>query len=210
MKTVGSILKESRIAKGYSLEQVEKATKIRSKFLEAIESDDYSGLPSPAYAKGFVKNYGDFLGLESSRVLAFFRRQTKEPSRSALLPKQQEELERKFFRLTPGRFLALFVLSLIVIFLLYLGIQYRTFQSAPRLTLDSLKESIVSQRRVDVMGITDPDATVTVNGISVLIRSDGRFFDQVNLDEGENTIIIVSTSRYGKTTTLEKKVTYQP
>ncbi|TSC61071.1 MAG: transcription regulation protein, partial [Parcubacteria group bacterium Gr01-1014_107] len=71
-------LKEARVSKGYTLEQVEKATKIRSKFLTAIESDDYARLPSPLYAKGFVKNYGDFLGLESSRMLAFFRRQTKQ------------------------------------------------------------------------------------------------------------------------------------
>ncbi len=210
MNTVGSILKEARITKGYTLKQVEKATKIRSKFLEAIEADDYTTLPSPAYAKGFVKNYSDYLGLESLRVLAFFRRQTKEPPRSTLLPKQQEEIERRFFRLTPSRFLALFIVSLVIIFLSYLGLQYKNLQSSPTLVLDSPKETRVHERRVEVLGKTDADATVTINGLSVLVRSDGRFFDQLNLAEGVNKIVVVSTSRFGKTTTLTQELSFQP
>lgn len=210
MKTVGSIFKEARILKGLSLEQVEKATKIRTKFLESIEADDYTTLPSSAYAKGFVKNYSDFLDLESTRVLAFFRRQTKEPPRSTLLPKEEQEIEKTFFRLTPGRFLALFIFGLIVLFLSYLGLQYRKLQSSPSILLDSPKETLVHEKRIDVFGKTDPDATVTVNGVSVFVRSDGRFFDQRNLEEGKNMITIVSASRYGKTTTVEKEVTYEP
>ena len=68
MKTVGSILKEARTARNITLAQTEEATKIRLKFLKAIESDDYSGLPSLSYAKGFVKNYSEYLGLDSSMV----------------------------------------------------------------------------------------------------------------------------------------------
>ena len=61
MKTVGSILKEAREAKRFSLDQVEQATKIRRNFLEAIEGDAYHVLPSVSYAKGFVKNYAGYL-----------------------------------------------------------------------------------------------------------------------------------------------------
>ncbi len=210
MKTVGSILKETREGKGYTFEQVEKATKIRAKFLQAIEADDYTTLPSPAYAKGFVKNYSVFLELDVDWVLAFFRRQTKEPPRSTLLPKQQEELEKRFFRLTPSRFLVLFVVSLILIFLSYLGLQYRKLKSPPVLTLESPKEQIVKDKRVDILGKTDADATVMINNISVLVRSDGRFFDQISLNDGLNTIVISATSRYGKTMTITRDVTYEP
>jgi len=61
MNTVGTMLKDARVAKGISLGEVEKQTKIRIKFLEAIERDAYHVLPSPIYAKGFVKNYSEYL-----------------------------------------------------------------------------------------------------------------------------------------------------
>lgn len=203
MKTVGEMLKVARLGKNYSLTDVEKTTKIRLKFLEAIENDDYSKLPSLSYAKGFVKNYAEFLGLNSRHILAFFRRQTEEVSRSSLLPKGlAAPLNRSMFRLTPGRFLALLITSFLTVFLLYFGIQYMRLNHPPTLVIDAPKDHLVTtQRRLDVFGKTEADATVTINGTSVLVRSDGRFFDQLQLENGVNKIVIVATSRFDKTTT---------
>jgi transcriptional regulator with XRE-family HTH domain len=211
MKTVGSILKEERIRKGLTFEQAETATKIRLKFLKAIESDDYSGLPSLSYAKGFVKNYSEYLGLDSSTVLAFFRRQTAEVTRSSLLPKGvSEQLGKSLFQLTPGKFLAGVLVALALIFLGYLGFQYRKLNQPPGLSVDSpANHLVVHERRVDIFGKTDPDATVTVNGINVLVRGDGQFFDQTHLDTGVNKITIIATSRFGKTTTVVREVGLQ-
>jgi hypothetical protein len=89
----------------------------------------------------------------------------------------------------------------------YFIIQYSRLQASPVLTIEKPEqEKIVEDRKVDILGTTDSDATVTVNGVSVLVRSDGKFFDQVSLDPGINTITISSTSRYGKTTTIVRKV----
>src|SRR3989344_4071170 len=108
MKTVGSILEQARAAKNITLEEAEKVTKIRAKFLEAMEADDYSQLPSISYAKGFVKNYSEYLGLDSKTVLAFFRRQTTDVSRASLLPKKESAaFNKSFIQLTPGKFLAI-------------------------------------------------------------------------------------------------------
>lgn len=209
MKTVGSILQEARIVKKISLEQAETATKIRMKFLQAIESDDYTDLPSVSYAKGFVRNYAEYLGLDSVMVLAFFRRQTAEVSKSSLLPKK-DVLAPSRFQLTPGRFLAAILIALVLIFLGYLGFQYRKLNLPPGLSVDSpSNQVVVHERRVDILGKTDPDATVTVNGINVLVRGDGKFFDQIQLDSGVNKITIVATSRFGKTTTVVREVGLQ-
>lgn len=211
MKTVGSILKEARGAKSITLAQAEEATKIRLKFLQAIESDNYSSLPSLSYAKGFVKNYSEYLGLDSSTVLAFFRRQTAEVTRSSLLPKGvSEPLNKSLFQLTPGKFLAGILIALVLIFLGYLGFQYRKLNQPPGLSVDSPSNQIVvHERRVDVLGKTDADATVTVNGINILVRGDGKFFDQTPLDTGVNKITIIATSRFGKTTTIVREVGLQ-
>ena len=207
MKSVGSLLRETRIGKGILLEDVEKATRIRYKFLEAIEDDDYQSLPSSAYAKGFVKNYSEFLGLDSQMTLAFLRRQSQEATKQSLLPKKPNAPEESLFRLTPGRFLTLLLGICIVLFLSYFIFQYRQLQQPPLLTIEAPKQDIiVEEAKVDVLGRTSPDATVTVNGVSILVRSDGKFFDQVSLEPGVNTITITSTSRFGKSTTVVRKV----
>lgn len=211
MKTVGGILKEARTAKKITLPDAERATKIRLKFLESIEQDDYSTLPSLSYAKGFVKNYSEFLGLDSGIVMAFFRRQTTDVSRLSLLPKAESaSLKKSLFRLTPGRFLAGLLVALVLIFLAYLGMQYGRLNQAPGLTVDSPAHQLVTyEPRVDILGKTDSDATVTVNGTSVLVRGDGKFFDQVSLTPGVNKITVAATSRFGKSTTIVREVGLQ-
>jgi len=64
----------------------------------------------------------------------------------------------------------------------------------------------VSDPRLQILGNTDPDATVTINGVSVLVRGDGKFFDQVALNPGVNTFTIIATSRLGKSTTIIRDI----
>lgn len=208
MRTVGQMLREKRLAKGYTLEKVEQATKIRRKFLEAIEIDDYKVLPSSAYAKGFIKNYGDMLGLNSTDLLAFFRRQTIEGQKTSPFPKQvTDPMHRSLFELTPSKFVAFLVLGLFGMLVLYFGLQYRKLSQPPILVVEKPRDaSEVKGRRTEVEGVTDGDATVTVNGVTVIVRSDGKFFEQVSIDAGVNIIEVVATSRYGKTVSVERKV----
>jgi cytoskeletal protein RodZ len=212
MKTVGSILKEARLERKLSLDQMEQATKIRRKFLEALEADNYSSMPSLAYAKGFVKNYSKFLGLDIERVLAVFRRQNAEISKSSILPKRDiETLNASFFQLTPSRFVWIVISGLLLLFLMYFGLQYKKILAPPILNIESPKNNIsVTDKRIDVMGVTDADATVTINGISALVRNDGKFFDRVTLDNGTNTVTVIATSRYGKTNSVIRSVILLP
>lgn len=210
MNTVGTMLKEARVAKGISLADVEKQTKIRLKFLEAIEQDAYHLLPSLLYAKGFVKNYSAYLGLDSNMIMAFFRRQTDEIKRSVLLPKKSQDIDTKRFRLTPGRFITFLLVVLSIIFLSYFFFQYKKLQQPPELTITKpINETLVGEKKLDVLGTTNPDATVMVNGLSVTVREGGKFFTQVSLEPGVNTITVVSTSRFGKTKTESVKVGLQ-
>lgn len=210
MNTVGTMLKQARVAKGISLLDVEKQTKIRLKFLEAIERDAYQLLPSPVYAKGFVKNYSEFLGLDSNTIMAFFRRQSDDVRKTVILPKKAQEIEAKGLRLTPGRFITMLLIGLSVIFLSYFFIQYRRLQRPPELTITKpINESIVGEKKLDVMGETNSDTTITVNGLSVSVRGDGKFFTQVTLESGVNTITVIATSRFGKTKTEVVKVGLQ-
>lgn len=212
MRTVGEMLRTRRTERRMSLEDVERKIRIRVRFLRAIEADDYGKLPSRAYAEGFVRTYGKFLGFNEKNITAFFRRQLAEPSKSMLLPKKTDAVLRSsWVRLTPSRFLAILLLGFLSIFAVYFGFQYKALNDPPRLTVSvPQNDSTIDSTRVDVIGETDPDATITVQGISVLVREDGKFFDQVQLQPGTNTITVISTSRLGKTAVVERSVIHVP
>jgi hypothetical protein len=62
--TIGQKLESARHAKGVSVSEAGQATKILSKFIEAMESDDFGALSAPVYAKSFIKMYAKYLGIE--------------------------------------------------------------------------------------------------------------------------------------------------
>ena len=65
---IGALLEKKRREKGLSLKDVEQATKIRTRYLEGLESEDYSALPDAVYVQGFLKTYANFLGLDGERL----------------------------------------------------------------------------------------------------------------------------------------------
>lgn len=73
METVGQILKSARIEKKLSLEDVAKATSIRSKYLEAIENDDYKNTPGDVFVKGIIRTYGNYLGLNGAELVDIYK-----------------------------------------------------------------------------------------------------------------------------------------
>jgi hypothetical protein len=67
---VGATLRKARTDRGVELSEVETATKIRRRYLNAIENEAWDVLPGPAYATGFVRAYADYLGLDGARMAA--------------------------------------------------------------------------------------------------------------------------------------------
>ena len=65
---VGNKLREARARRKLSLEEVEAETKIRVRYLEAIENEEWDQLPEDAYARAFIRTYGRFLGLDGDRL----------------------------------------------------------------------------------------------------------------------------------------------
>ncbi|HEX6787712.1 MAG TPA: helix-turn-helix domain-containing protein [Gaiellaceae bacterium] len=64
MFEIGNSLREARMRQGLDYPQVELATKIRAKYIRALEEEEFEILPSGTYIKGFMRSYADFLGLD--------------------------------------------------------------------------------------------------------------------------------------------------
>ncbi len=78
--SIGEIFSKARAKRGISIKDVEKDIKIRSKYLTAIENDDYKQIPGQAYVIGFIKNYADYLQIESQDLIARYQSENEDPA----------------------------------------------------------------------------------------------------------------------------------
>lgn len=208
MRTVGQVLKQERLDKILTLEEVEKATKIRKELLEALEEGHYSKLPPPTFVQGFIKNYGKFLGLDSEKLLAIFRREfsdQKNPPR--IMDSFINPVDNNRFKLTPAKTISSTVLVLIIIFFIYLWFEYRFLVGAPFLQVDQPRDQItISIPLIQVRGKTDPEAKISINNQEIAVDVNGKFSQEIKLVESVNTITITSSLKTGKSSKVERTV----
>ena len=72
-ETIGQRLKKAREYRNLTFEKVEEATHIRAQFLRALEADDFSAMPSPVQARGFLRNYAQYLRLDLDQMVEELR-----------------------------------------------------------------------------------------------------------------------------------------
>ena len=72
MTPLGESLQRARLARGVTLEEAERDTRISHRYLEALENENFGLLPAPVYARGFLRTYARYLGLEPVDLLPLF------------------------------------------------------------------------------------------------------------------------------------------
>jgi len=207
-KTLGQRLKACRLRKKFTLEEVEEATKIRLRYLEAIEADNHRHLPSPVYLSGYLTRYANFLDLSSREILAQYRAEsggTRHESHKKYfrLAKEMEELR---ITITPKTFLVAIIVLLVVGVLGYIGWQVKKFSDPPRLEITAPTADVVNAEEVIVEGTTSPTAKVAINGQDVAVDEQGAFSQKVGLAHGVNNIEVKATNRLEKETVRVLKI----
>lgn len=72
MTPLGETLRRARLSKGITFEDAERVTRISRKYLEALEVENFGILPAPVFARGFLRSYADYLGLDPGALMPFF------------------------------------------------------------------------------------------------------------------------------------------
>ncbi len=133
--SIGEYLRTEREKKGLSLTDVEKETKIRVKYLQALESENFQEIPGRAYVLGFLRAYARFLGIDEEEIVSTYKQQHPDEFWEVSLEQIKEEGEKgefrenrkvQLFRLFEnkrflGRMVAIFVLGALIFGAIFFG-----------------------------------------------------------------------------------------
>ena len=206
-KSLQDLLNEKLSEKGLNLEGLKSKVGISPRFLDAIFSGSYKNLPALPYVRGYISTLADFLGIEFEELWNSYK-DTLGLSRSGIL----DELPSNRFAIKNINVKFLSIASLVLLIVLYFGVQAFNHFKSVELTLLNFPESslTISTSTFLILGKTNPEAKVLVDNEEVLVTSDGNFSKELQLNLGINMLKISAKKLFGSEKTLEKEIIYEP
>lgn len=190
MKSIGSLIKEGRKRRRLSIDRLSQQTKIKPRYIRAMEKEEWQIIPNFAVARGFIQNVAAAVGIDPETAAALLRRDFQEKKTSPVTARQ--------IWWTPRITVTLFSVVVAGAVLFYLTSQYLTYVAPPPLSAQVVKNG----GAVVISGKTDKEASVLVNGEPALVQDDGTFKISVNAKDGDS-LTIEALSRSGKATKKE-------
>ena len=187
-------------------------TRVKLEYLQAIERNDFSGLPAAVFVKGFIRSYARVLELDPQPLLALLRRDYKTTAHGTLRPQDIIVTTTRQPRLPKTlRLLLIGTVALAGVLGSYIGWQWLLLNRPPEIILTHPSELAEVESQFSVMGRTSTNSTVTVNGQPVPLKPDGFFVAEVELPKiGIATIVVEARDPKGKSTVIERQVRIKP
>ncbi len=207
--SLGEILKKAREEKGVKLEDVAEETKVQAKYLEFLEQDNYDKLPATVYSKGFLRQYGNYLGLDVEKLVILYN---KERSIAFNVKSTGEKTNIRSIKepklvITPKIVFISFLSILIISVFIYLWRQVGSLIAPPSLVLSSpASDIIVSSDNIIVAGTTDSYVEITLNGRIIEVNDDGAFTEEYTLQKGLNIVELKAINKLKKETIVTRKI----
>ena len=186
----------ARERKGVDLYRAERDTKIRARYLGALERGDYKELPGAVYTKGFLRNYALYLGLDPDEILTQWRRERGDsgPSQPVIAVPRPIATPRRGLTFSPGVIVAALLTLFVLLIGAYLAIQLMRFAKPPTIAVSDPKVATLTvaetQTTYVLRGTSIPGATVTVEGAAgsrqATADSTGVWSVEVDLRRGKN------------------------
>ena len=193
----------ARERKGVDLYRAERDTKIRARYLAALERGDYRELPGAVYTKGFLRNYALYLGLDPDEVLLQWRRERGAPQEPApvIAVPRPIAAPRRGLTFSPSLIVFALLIALVAVFVGWLGLQLLRFSKPPTIAVTSPAVAVleVDEDATSYLleGTTIAGGSVTVKTADVEARANadsaGQWELKVDLRRGENQFRITAT-----------------
>jgi cytoskeleton protein RodZ len=180
----GSKLKQAREARQLTLHEIEWATKIRAEFLQALEEDRFDLLPSGTHARGFLRSYARYLGLDADALVDEYNHAAG-VSTEIISTRPAVMSRRRDLAVTPGMIVGVALIVLIGIFGFYLKTQFDKYQASraadaqptPQLHLSALPTPSPSPTPIAV-----PSASPSPTGVVLVVRLDAPAWLSIDID----------------------------
>jgi cytoskeletal protein RodZ len=195
----------ARERKGVDLFRAERDTKIRARYLAALERGDYRELPGAVYTKGFLRNYALYLGLDPDEILLQWRRERGDgPSSDPVLVVPRTVVApRQGITISPKVFGGLLLALVVVLVVGYVATQLVRFSQPPTITLTDPSSAVVtvdaSVTSYTLRGSSSPGATISITipgrdqPVQVTAANDGTWSSAVELRRGRNQFSVTAT-----------------
>ncbi len=195
--------KRARTDRNLSLEQCAEKINIQKKYLLALESSDYDAIPGDVYARTWIRQYADLLGLDPLESVKGYQeeknRQSRiEESKPTLAVHQQRDwrsLITAFFTPRILRWSGLGLVGFLIIF--YVGLfVYKTFEP-PTIVFDQpLTDQKTLATSIDIGGKTEAGVQVWFNDKDILVDGQGHFSQEIPLTDGLNILKIRAKKKH--------------
>ncbi len=199
---LGEVLRAAREARFIDLPRVERDTRIRVRYLVALENGDYRELPGAVYTRGFLRNYGIYLGLDPEYLIDLYRLEVGTPTERRVAPTAPQPVSERQGRplvISSGAVAAVILTVMVGLFVIYLAGEFITFARTPELRITDPATDLAAFTGTEytIRGVTEPDSTVTVDGLrenpTVTAAADGSFVITIGLVPGANVITLVAS-----------------
>jgi len=211
-KTLAEILVERRKELEISLIKAERRTKIQKKYLDALESGDYSVFPGQVYGRNFLRAYATYLDLDIARLVSLFDKEYNlynkfkgnvNSSNIEFKPRSKAS----HFIIFPKVARNIIIVAIIAILLGYLGFKVKNIVTPPFLEIrQPVDNLIVRDYQVEVVGTTEKEAILSINNNEVLPQDSGEFIKKVNLKEGLNIIEIKASKKHSRENIIKRHI----
>jgi cytoskeletal protein RodZ len=198
-------LAAARERKGVDLTRAERDTKIRVRYLSALERGDWRALPGSVYTKGFLRNYAIYLGLDPEDVLRQWRHERGDqasPEPLVVPPRPIAEPSRPLV-FSPSIIVAALMTLGVVAFGVYLSVQLLRYAKPPVLAITNPAEAVIAVDETvtsyRLAGTATAGATITVSSpgrdqpYRASALADGTWSVSVELRRGKNQFDIAAT-----------------
>ncbi|MDD4271272.1 MAG: helix-turn-helix domain-containing protein [Patescibacteria group bacterium] len=207
-ETVSEQLRSRRQEKKLKLSQIAKKLNINEKYLIALEKGEYEKLPHGVYGKNFLREYALFLGLDYKKLAADF-----EAEINVLEPKRNKEIfskqvvKKRYLLAMPKILKNVIIFLIICVCFIYLGYRVNKIISPPLLIINSPAANLTtSQTSLEVSGHTEAEASLIINGQTVLTDKNGDFSQTISLKNGINIITITANKKHSRGNTVVRQI----
>ncbi len=206
-ETTAEKLRNARQERGYKLEEVSKKLNISLKYLKALEKAEYEKLPVGAYGKSFLREYCLLLKLDYKELLSGFEQELALGKKEEKSVFTQQIVKKRYFWSFP-KFIRILLIALVVgTCLFYLNYYFKKINTPPLLEIMSPSENLITdEHAIKIIGKTEKETRVRINGEIILADNDGIFSKEINLKSGVNIVNITAEKKMGKTSVITRQI----